>query len=290
MKFVPILLLASLLATSGCRGGASTRSEDWFAPVAPDSTQSLSAFGASLNRNWATPMAVLPRAQRRGDKVKVYQVRNFRYASADTFVPDYYDRVYDLDKLAGVDFVVVPFRRARSLAHTMLSFVFEDGNNLAVSVEARLERGESYSPLGGALNQYELMYVVADERDVIPLRSEHRDSDVYIYRTKATPEEARQLLADVLDRVNRLAQRPEYYHTLTNNCTTNLLAHVNKIRPGRVAYGWQVLFNGHSDRLAYDLGLLDSDKPFEQTRRLAWSNDRVRQALATDGFSAQIRR
>jgi hypothetical protein len=232
----------------------------------------------------------LPYAKFSGHKAKLYNVRNFRYATEDTYVPDYYDRVYDLTRLSGVDFIVVPFPRVPALAHTMLSFVFADGNNLAVSVEARLEKGERYSPLRGTLRQYELMYVVADERDVIPLRSEHRHLDVYIYRTKATPEEAREMLASVLERVNQLARQPEFYHTLTNNCTTNLVAHVNKIRPGRVAYGWQLLFNGHSGRLAYDLGLLDTNQPFEQTQQLAWANQRIRQARTSGNFSEEIRR
>jgi hypothetical protein len=145
--------------------------------------------------------------------------------SENDYIVRHYDKTFDLNRLDSVDFLVVPFKEAPNLAHTMLSFGFGGNDYLVVSVEARMEEGQSYSPVKGLMRQYELMYVVADERDVIPLRTKHRDVDVYLYRTRATPEQARMLLVDMMARVNKLAFEPEFYDTFTNNCTTNIVPH-----------------------------------------------------------------
>src|SRR5439155_738653 len=133
----------------------------------------------------------------------VHNVRNCHYESADDFVVDWYDKRVRLADARTVDFIVVPFKESPLLAHTMLSFGFADDYHLGVSVEIRRELGEAYSPIKGGLRQYELMYVLGDERDLIELRAIHRHDTVYLYRTKATPQQAAALLADVLDRVNK---------------------------------------------------------------------------------------
>src|SRR5690606_3335397 len=124
----------------------------------------------------------------------------------------------------------------------------------------------------GSARQYEIMYVVADERDVIQLRANHRDEDVYRYRTTATPEQAQLLFVDVMQRTNELATHPEFYDTITNNCTTNIVRHVNRIQPNRLAYDWRVLLPGYSDQLAYQQGLIERHGTFEQTRARAHVN------------------
>jgi hypothetical protein len=172
----------------------------------------------------------------------------------------------------------------------MLSFGFGESDYLAVSVEARMEEGQSYSPVKGLMRQYELMYVVADERDVIPLRTKHRDVDVYLYPTRATPHQARVLLLDMMARVNKLTVEPEFYDTFSNNCTTNIVAHINRMAPGKVAPNVGVLLPGFSDRLAYDLGLLDTQDTFERTKKRALINQRANRYAAADDFSVKIRR
>ena len=137
---------------------------------------------------------------------------------------------------------------------------------MGVSVEIRKERGEAFNPMKGLLRQYELMYVVADERELILRRVLFDLCDVYVYRTPAKPEQARALFCDVMRRVNKLADRPEFYDTLTNNCTTNIRNHINRLEPDEVPYDYRVLLPGYSDRLAYDLGLLATDRSFEETR------------------------
>jgi hypothetical protein len=134
------------------------------------------------------------------------------------------------------------------------------------------------------------MYIVGDERDLILLRTKVRQVDVHLYRGRAEPQQVQDLLVDMLARVNKLQREPEYYDTLTNNCTTNLVQHVNKLRPGRIPYDWRVLLPGHSDRLAYELGLLQIQGPFEAARSAAKIND-LAIAFANDPeFSKRIRR
>jgi len=244
----------------------------------------------SNDRDWAPDQAVLPSAEFHGERVTVHNIRNCKYFSAKDYLVRHYDKTYDLNDLETVDFIVAPFPEIPSLAHTMLSFGFAGGEYLAVSVEIRKERGESFAPWKGFLRQYELMYVVGDERDLVALRTNHRLEDVYIYRARATPEQARELLMDVMRRVNELAESPEFYHTLANNCTTNIRRHINHLAADRVPYDYRVLLPGYSDRLAYDLGLLETDDSFEATKRRARVNYRAYLYRDDPQFSAKIRR
>jgi hypothetical protein len=171
----------------------------------------------------------------------------------------------------------------------MLSFGFGQGTYLGVSAEIRVERGESYSAALGLARQFELTYVLADERDLLPVRVKHRKADVYIYRTTATPQQSQAMFKDVMARVNQLAQTPEFYDTLSNNCTTNIVRHVNALRPDRVPYDARVLLPGYADQLAYELGLLDNRLPFKEMKRRAWANERIVKYENSPDFSARIR-
>jgi hypothetical protein len=175
----------------------------------------------------------------------------------------------------------------------MLSFgvANDDGglDQLVASVEIRREEGEKYAAWKGSARQYELMYVLADEQDAIDLRVNHRGEDVYLYRTTATPEQARDLLVDLLRRANKLAQEPEFYDTLTNNCTINIVRHINRLYPDRVAYDYRVLLPGHSDRLAYDLGLIERHGTFEETKARAHISDFAQRFHGDGAFSRRIR-
>lgn len=241
-------------------------------------------------RDWSPEFSVLPYAEIDGEHVALFNIRNNEYLSNDDFVVSRYDREFELSEIETVDFFVVPFRGYEFMAHTMLSFGLSDGSQIAVSAEIRTEKGEEYSPIAGLTRQYELTYVVADERDVVRLRTHHRDADVYLYRTVATAEQARELFLDVMTRANKLAAKPEFYDTVSNNCTTNIVRHVNRVMPNRVPYGFEVLLPGFSDRYAYDLGLLDRRVPFETLKRRAWINSLVDEYYGEEDFSVLIRR
>ena len=245
--------------------------------------------GPSNDRDWVPEHRLLAHADFAGEQVHIHNVRNAEFFSYRDCLVDYYDKTYDLAQLKTVDFVMIPFNDARYLAHTMLSFGFENGDYVGVSVEVRLEKGESYDAAIGLFNQFELIYVVADERDLIRVRTEYRDVDVLIYPTRATPEQARRLFVDILKRVNKLKDEPEYYDTLANNCTTNIVRHINTLAPESVPHDFRVLLPGYADNLAYDLGLIDNRVPFAEARRLARVNDLALRYRDDPHFSQRIR-
>jgi hypothetical protein len=223
----------------------------------------------SVGRVWRPDLAILPFAEFNGKEITIRHVRNCRYRTEEDYDVRHYDLRFLLTDIVTVDFIVVPFKETTLLAHTMLSFGLRSGQQFCISVEARLDQGESYSAIGGLRKKFELIYVIADERDVIPLRTNTRDVEVYLYRGNANPEQVQNLVVDMLARSNKLQREPEFYELITNNCTTNLVAHVNQLRPGKVPFDWRVILPGHSDRLAYELGLIQSAGSFEQTKKMA---------------------
>ncbi len=243
-------------------------------------------------RDWTPNEAVLPEAEFDGAMVRVRNVRHTAYRTADDYTPAYEDRTVDLDRLARAWFAVVPFAGQPAVAHTFLSFEFAGDSGpsyVAISVEARKERGETYHFLKGLFRRYELMYVVADERDVIGLRAIHRGEAVHLYPLRAPPARVRELFAAMLERANGLRRRPEFYNTLTANCTSTIVRHVNSLVPGRVPFSYRWLLPGLADRLAYDLGLIDTDQPFDALRDRYLVTPRARRAADDPAFSVRIR-
>jgi hypothetical protein len=262
---------------------------DWQLPRLDPTSFSPDKRTPSNDRDWVPEHQVLARADIQGDQIHIHNVRNAEYFSYRDCLVDYYDKTYDLKKLQTVDFLMVPFNENRAIAHTFLSFGFAGGDYVGISVEVRLEKGESYDPAIGLLSQFELIYVVADERDLIRVRAEYRNVDVLVYRTTATPEMARKLFLDVMNRVNQLHDQPEFYDTLSNNCTTNLVRHINTLAPNRVPHDYRVLLPGYSDSLAYELGLIDNTVPFSEARRRARINDLALRYKDDPRFSQRIR-
>ncbi len=254
------------------------------------SASGCKTLAPSNDRNWAADMAQLPYAEIAGSQATIHNVRNCDYRSADNFDVHYVDRTYDLDKLDSVDFIVMPFADHPELAHTMLAFGFEGKEFIDVSVEIRREEGEAFSASGGFVRQFELMYVVADERDAIRTTTNQLLRDVYIYRTVATPDQARALFHSVFRRANKLRYEPEFYNTITNNCTTNILNHVNEIATNKIRYSYQILLPGLADKLAYDRGLLVKHGTFEQTKAYARVNEEAFAHRDDPDFSIEIRR
>ena len=245
---------------------------------------------ASNNRDWTPNHALLPRAEFHGNQVTLRNIRNSRYLTGSDYVAQHYDDQFNVDELNSVDFIMTPFKEAPALAHTMLSFGFRDGRHVLVSAEARLETGEEYHPINGAMRQYELMYILGDERDLLPLRTKHRDVDVYVYRSTSGPPRVRSLFRSVMKRVNELEQRPEFYDTIANNCTSNIVWHINQIQPGRIPLDLRALLPGYSDELAYELGMIERHGDFENTRRMARITDLSNAHIGDPAFSAKIRR
>lgn len=245
----------------------------------------------SNERDWTLDQERLPWAEFKGRRVDVHNVRFARYRSATDFDVVWEDRSYDFDRLESAWFVVEPFESPdwEGPAHTLMSFGFAGGDYLAVSVEIRKEKGEEFSPWKGLLRQYEVMYVVGDERDLIQLRANHRRDPVYLYPVRAPRERIEQMLVNMLRRANHLRENPEHYNTLTNTCTTNIVRHVNELVPGRVPWSYKLLLPGYSDELAYELGLIDTDLPFPEAKRHFRVDDDALRAAGREDFSRAIR-
>ncbi|MBL8351820.1 MAG: DUF4105 domain-containing protein [Burkholderiaceae bacterium] len=245
----------------------------------------------SNNRDWVTENARLPRATVAGKLVTVHDIRNFGYRSETDFTPAYYDKRFDLDQLEGVDLVAV-YWMGPHIAHVMLSFGFAGGDRLAISIEARKEKGEGYSTVNGFFRQYELYYVVADERDVIGLRTNIRNDppeQVYIYPLRGGREEARRLFMAYIDQINALAARPEFYNSLTTNCTTNIWV-ASRVNADHVPFSWKILASGHVPEYLYEQGrLAGADRPFAELQRQAFANGRAQAAGIGADFSRVIR-
>ncbi len=242
------------------------------------------------DRDWAPEFSRLATADFRDDLVTIHNVRNCDYRTEDDFDVHFEDRTYDLSKVDSVDYILVPFADMPRVAHTFLSFGLQGQNYLAISVEVRRLRGQKYSPVRDFFNQNEIVYVVGDERDLVRLRSNFRKDDVYLYRAKTTPDQSQALLVDMLERANKLSREPEFYNTLSNNCTNNLVAHVNHVIPNKVPFSYQILFPGLSDQFAYNLGLIQGHGSFEQTRAEARINRLAYIYRDSPDFSQRIRR
>jgi hypothetical protein len=251
---------------------------------------SWSAIEPSNDRDWQPEVAVLPYATIDGDRVTVHNIRNFDYRTETDFTPSYYDKTFDLRKLDGVD-LIASYWMGPAIAHIFMSFSFEGGDHLAISIETRKERGEGYSTVQGFFRQYELYYVVADERDLIRVRTNYRKDppeDVYVYRVHGPVENGRRLFLQYIKEINALKDRPQWYNTLSTNCTTAIWTHT-RINPGHPPLSWKVLASGYVPEYLYEIGRLGSDLPFAELQRRAHVNARAQAADRAADFSRKIR-
>ena len=239
------------------------------------------------DRDWQPEVAVLAWADVDGDDVVIHNVRNNDYRTPTEYTSRYEDRRVSLSALRSLD-LFLSYWGSPMIAHTIMSFGFDDGAFVAFSIETRKERGETYSAVRGFFKQYELIYVVADERDLVRQRTNARGEDVYLYRLRTRPEGIRHMFLDYLRYLNRLRERPEWYNALTHNCTTTIRGHV----PPDVAgswRSWKLLLNGYLDELAYELGAIDRTVPFVTLRAESRINERARAADEAPDFSRRIR-
>jgi len=245
------------------------------------------SLSPSNDRDWQRDVAQLPTAEIEGETLTIRNVRNFDYRSETDYTEHWETRRYDLSKLRGLDLYVI-YWGSPSIAHTIMSWDFDDGQHLAVSIETRKEQGENYSAVRGFFRQYELYYVIADERDVVGLRTNHRKEDVYLYPLRTPPVRARALLLDYLKAINRLAERPKWYNALRYNCTTTIRMHASDAVRG-IPLDWRWLANGYLDELLYEKGIVNRDVSFTELKKHSYINPKA-QAVAPGGdFSGAIR-
>jgi hypothetical protein len=242
----------------------------------------------SNDRDWQPDVARLAKSRLEGDRLTVENVRDFEYRSETDFTPRWETRTYDLSHLRGMDLFLC-YWGPRAIAHTIMSWDFDGGPPLAVSIETRKASGQTYSAVKGFFKQFTLVYVVADERDVVRLRTNHRGEHVWLYRLSGSVDDARRLLLDYLDTIDRLVDHPAFYDALTENCTTSIRRHVKHVDPGAPPFDWRLLANGFGDELLYEHGRIDTSLPFEQLRAASRIDEKARAADQDPDFSARIR-
>jgi len=242
----------------------------------------------SNDRDWQPDVAVLPYADISGNQVTIHNIRNCAYLTETNYDVQHYDRTFNLDALRTLDLYLVTWGSPH-IAHTMVSFGFTNGDYVCFSIETRKEQGETYSAVKGLFRQFELTYIIADERDLVRLRTNYRSGEeACLYRLRAAPEQGRKLFLDYLHRANDLRTRPEWYNAITDNCTTAI--RTQRAAADRAPWNWRMLVNGHLDELLYERGLIDTNLPFAELKKLSNINSRARAANNAVDFSQQIRK
>ena len=206
----------------------------------------------SNDRSWVNDNQRLTNIEINGDKAHIKNVRDFNWRSTKDFDEHWVDMSVDLDKVSKIWFVLEYFSPERKeMAHTILSYEFEDGTRLACSIEVRKREGVRYHPLKGVFRTYELIYVWGTERDVIGVRSRCRKkSKTHLFEGVVLgPGNERRMLESYIRRTNKLANEPEWYNTITNTCTTNIVNHVNEVYPGRVPWAIGIMMPGLSPKM-----------------------------------------
>jgi hypothetical protein len=246
----------------------------------------------SNNRNWQADVAQTPWVDINGDQVTIHNFRNCDYRAEFDYSCQWLTKTVSLSQLRGGD-VAITYWGSPYIAHPIVSFQFGDDTYIATSIETRKEVGEGYSAVLGFFRQNELIYVLADERDLIRLRTNYRTGeDVYLFHTTAGPEWSRELFLEYVERANQLHQRPEWYNAMTSNCTTNIfrqMASIGRLPAGSTQYDWRILLNGRADEMLYKGGNLAGNLPFPELKERARINDAAHAADHDPDFSERIR-
>jgi hypothetical protein len=243
----------------------------------------------SNTRDWQPQVAEAPSIEIDGDRIVIHNFRNFDYFSKTDFLPRWETKTVHLSNLRTVDFFT-NFWGPKLICHTFVSFDFGLEGYVCISIETRPVKGQTYSAIAGLYRQYELYYVIGDERDIVRLRTNFRREAVYLYHLiPATPQRSRALFLDYVKTANELHERPQWYNELFSNCTTNVRLHIKDIGSAR-PWDWQILVNGFIAERAYELGAIDTSLPFAELRRLSYIDYRARDADDDPTFSNLIRK
>jgi hypothetical protein len=241
------------------------------------------------NVEWSPEQARHPIVEIDGDKIHVQNVRNFTWRSPTDFTPGFYDRTYDLSKLNSMYYVVAPMPGLDAVAHVFVCFGFSDGQTVAVSVEGRRRLGQPYQLIPSMFRQLQLMYVVGDERDVVGLRGAVWKVPVFFYPANTTPERMRAIFTSMMEGAHQLEEKPEFYNLIWNNCMTRILMHLRRLGGHSLPHDLQVLLTGLSDRVAFNLGYIDTDLTFEQARRAFRVDPWMQTTPLDESFGARLR-
>ncbi|TCM64440.1 DUF4105 domain-containing protein [Rhizobium sp. BK068] len=265
LHFAGVLLLAAMLAVSY-----------WWSGIKPNN-----------NREWAADVAHGVTATITGDQIILHNVRNFQWRTTEDFDPFWQTEQYDLATLRSVDLLNSVWSNP-AIAHTLVSFGFADGRHVVFSAEIRKERGEAFSEIGGFFKEFELVLIAAEESDIVRLRTNIRRETVSLYPLRVSPQIARALFLSYLEKANALAAQPEFYQTITANCTTIVFKLARLIDPG-IPLDWRIIASGYLPDYLYDRGLVRTDLPLDQVRKQAAISSRALAAPAGSDYSRAMR-
>lgn len=238
--------------------------------------------------NWQHDAAQLAWAEINGDEVALRNVRNCDYHTETDYTARWETRTMRISQITGID-LAVNYWGSPWMAHPIVSFQFADASPVCFSIETRKKVGQTYSAIGGLYRQFELIYIVADERDVIRVRTNYRKGeDIYLYHTTISPAQARERFLEYIHSLNTLRDKPRWYNAVTTNCTTSIRT---QHPPGdRMPWDWRILLNGKGDELMYERNLIvTGGLPFGELKACSLINSRAQSADASPDFSRLIR-
>jgi hypothetical protein len=237
--------------------------------------------------DWQPDVAQKGWADIQGDEVTLHNVRNCDYRTETDYTPHWETRTVRISQITGID-LAVDYWGSPWIAHPIASFQFADAPPLCFSIETRKKLGQTYSTIGGLYRQFELIYIVADERDVIRLRTNYRNEDIYLYRTTISPAHARERFLEYIHSLNALRNKPRWYNAITTNCTTSI--RTQHPPNERMPWDWRILLNGKGDELMYERHLIATGGlPFAELKARSLINVRAKAADASTDFSQLIR-
>lgn len=237
---------------------------------------------------WQPDVVQTAWAGMQGEQITLYNVRNCQYRTETDYTPRWETRTINLSKVTGAD-VAICYWGSPYLAHPIVSFQIADSSPICFSIETRKRVGQNYSALAGFYRQFNLIYIVSDERDVIRLRTNYRQGEeVYLYHTTMSGDEARERLLEYVKAVNDLRTRPRWYNAVTTNCTTSIRTQRPPHR--RMPWDWRLLVNGKGDELLYERQLIvNGGLSFAELRQRSLINERALQANDSSDFSRLVR-
>jgi hypothetical protein len=243
---------------------------------------------ATGKRDWQPEVTEAAWTERDGDKITIHNLRNFDYEPGQLATPRWETKVVDLSQLRGMD-LSINFWGSTLICHPIVSFQFGPTDHVAISVETRMAEGQTYSTIRGFFKQFELIYIVADERDVIRVRTNYRHEQLYLYRTSIKPDRARRIFLNYLQSVNAIHLQPQFYNALTDNCTTNVRMHTAATTANPAPWDWRMLLNGTVDELVYENGGFASHLPFTELKQISLIDAKAQAADQATDFSERIR-